>query len=84
MRGRIAAFTTAVRVRLWSPYSDVMSCAAVVGSPRSSAAATTASSPSGRSTLNGWLATTTSAPSRATASSAARTAGASSGSATCA
>jgi hypothetical protein len=82
MRGRIAALTTAVRVRLCSPYSEVISCAAVIGSPYGRAASSTARSPSGRSTLNGWLATRTWAPSPFTSSTARRTAAVSRGSVT--
>ncbi len=84
MRGRIAALTTAVRVRLRSPYRDVISCAAVVGSPVVRAASATASSPSGRSTPKGSLATRAWAPAAVSRSTAARRAGASPGSGTCA
>lgn len=82
MRGRIAALTTAVRVRLCSPYREVISCAAVSGSPVERAASTTACSPSGRSTLNGSVATSTWAPSWARLSAARLTDAVSSGSPT--
>ncbi|GFN09126.1 hypothetical protein Smic_76820 [Streptomyces microflavus] len=80
--GRIAALTTAVRVRLRSPYSEVIRCAAVMGMPCSRAASSTARSPSGTSTLNGSLATRTWAPASMSVVTAAWTAAVSSGSVT--
>ncbi|WIB36927.1 hypothetical protein DEJ15_08210 [Curtobacterium sp. MCJR17_043] len=62
IRGRITALRTAVRVRLLSPYSDVISCVAVTRKPRWRAAAATRSSPIASSTENGSVTTTDSMP----------------------
>ena len=60
--GRMPALMTAVRVRVVRPYSFVISCPPVAGTPNSFAAAMTSSSFSGVSTLKASLATITLAP----------------------